>query len=329
MIIKIEELKKLLKQALLKKFSEKDAELIAEAIMFGELSGKTSHGILRLFNGEYGILNQNYEDEPEIIKKTKVSTLINGNGNPGMLLGGLATEEVILLAKESGMGIVGTKGSFSSSGCLSFYLEKIAKENFIAIIMSQAASSIAPFGSIEPLFGTNPISFGIPANPNPLIFDMSTAAITFGAVLEAKALGQKLHENTAIDIKGEMTTDPDEAIEGSLLPFDKSYKGSGLAMMVEILAGILPSASFANQNDSDGWGNLFIAISPNLLSDVDDFKQKVEKLLSIVRNSKTKNNSKIRIPGEATIIQKELSLERGTVDVNEELIEKVKKFINE
>lgn len=126
MKIKIEELKSLLKQALLKKFTEKDADLISEVIMFGELSGKTSHGILRLFNGDYGILNQNYESEPEFIKKTKISTLISGKGNPGMLLGALATEEVISLAKESGIGIVGTRGSFSSSGSLSFYLEKIA-----------------------------------------------------------------------------------------------------------------------------------------------------------------------------------------------------------
>ena len=327
MKIKTSELEKLIRTALLEKFDEKEANLITDVILFGELSGKTSHGIVRLIVGNFCVLAEKLTGKPEFIRKSKLSTLIKANNNPGMLVGALGMREVIKLAKENGFGLVGTKGSFSSSGCLSYYLEKIAKENLIAIIMAQSPLSTAPYRGIEPLFGTNPISFGIPANPRPLIFDMGTSAISFGAMLKAKALGQKLPENVAADKEGNVTTNPNKAIEGATLSFDNSYKGSGLAMMVEILAGLWPGADFVGKNEKGGWGNLFMAFSPDLLIDANEFKEKANLLVETVRNSKTKDGSKVRIPGEKTINTRNQNLKRGEIEVDEKLIEQIKEFI--
>lgn len=327
MKIKIIELEKLIRTTLLKKFDEKETNLIADVILFGELSGKTSHGIVRLIIGNYSVLAQKPTGKPKFIKKSKLSTIIEANNNPGMLVGALAMKRAIKLAKENGFGLVGTKGSFSSSGCLSYYLEKVAKENLIAIIMAQSPLSTAPYGGLEPLFGTNPISFGIPANPRPLIFDMGTSAISFGAILKAKALGQKLPKNVAVDKEGNVTTDPNKAIEGATLTFDNSYKGSGLAMMVEVFAGLWPGADFVGKNEKGGWGNLFMAFSPNLLIDVDKFKEKARLLVETVRNSKTKDGIKVRISGEKTINTRNQNLKRGEIEVDKKLIEQIKNFI--
>lgn len=324
MKIKLEKLRQLIKTALRQKYDEKDAELIAEVIMFGELSGKTSHGIVRLEN----ILAKTPKGKPEYEYKTKTSTLIKANGNPGMLVGPLAMREVIRLAKKNGFGVVGTKGSFSSSGSLSYYLEKIAKENLIGIIMAQSPESTPPYGGIQPLFGTNPVSFGIPANPRPLIFDMATSAISFGALLKAKALGHKLPANVAIDKDGKPTRDPEKAIEGATLPFDNSYKGAGLAMMIEILAGLWPGAWFTIHNKEAGWGNIFMAFSPGLLMDLGEFKNKVKLLIETVRNSTTKDGRKLRIPGEQTIQKRDESLRKGFVDVENKLLNKVKHLVD-
>lgn len=316
MKIRNEELAGLIKKVLQKKFSEAESNLISEVIMFGELSGKTSHGVVRLEN----VVNKKITGKPTVVKKTKTSVLIEGHGNSGILIAQLATSEVIKLAKENGMGIVGTRGTFSSSGSLSYYLEKIAKEGLIGIIMAESPEGVPPHGSTQPLFGTNPISFGIPADPSPLLFDMATSAISYGAILKAKALGQSLPENVAIDSEGVPTTNPEQALTGAILPFDNSYKGAGLAMIVEILAGILPGATFAIHNKEAGWGNLFFAFSPNLLMEEGMFKDKVHILRETIRNAKTKTGVKVRIPGEKTIETRDTNLKKGWIDVDEKLI---------
>ena len=191
--------------------------------------------------------------------------------------------------------------------------------------MAQSPAATTPYGSIEPLFGTNPIAFGIPAHPRPLIFDMATSAITFGAMLKAARLNQRIPEGVAIDKTGRPTTDPKKAMEGATLPFDSSHKGTGLTMMIEILAGIMPGADFAGQNPSGGWGNLFITLSPTLLGDLELFKKNVKKLVERVRNSKTKTGNKIRIVGEHTLQTRDVNLKKGEVEIDDKLYDELKK----
>jgi len=324
MKISIKNLGELILKSLKLKYSIEDAKNICDVILFGELSEKTTHGIVRLLIGNASVLAQNPKGKPIAKKITSVSTLIDGNGNPGMLVGPLAMNEAMQLAKTHGIGIVGTNKSFSSSGCLSYYAEIIAQNNLIGIIMAHSPPSTAPHGGIEPLFGTNPIGFGIPARPRPLIFDMATSAISFGAILKAATLGHELSENCAIDSAGNSTTDPKKAMEGATLPFDSSYKGAGLAMMVEILAGAMPGADFVGQNPEAGWGNLFIVFSPTLFGNLEQFKQNVYTLVQRVRNSKTKDGHKIRIVGENTIAKRNINLEKGKIDIEDKLYQELK-----
>jgi len=221
---------------------------------------------------------------------------------------------------------VGTKGSFSSSGSLSFYLEKIAKQNLIGIIMAQSPESTPPYGGIQPLFGTNPIAFGFPAKVKPLIFDMGTSAISFGAILEAKALGKKLPKNVALDKKGNITDDSNKAVEGATLPFDRSYKGAGLAIMVELMSGLWPGAWFTIHNKEAGWGNLFMAFSPDLLMSLNEFKERVNLLVETIRNSKTKDGNRVRISGEKTFRTRDENLRKGYLEIEDKLLNQLKKF---
>ena len=328
MKISIKILDQLIHERLRIKYDENDARLMTDVILFGELSGKTTHGIVRLLIGNSSVIAQKPKGKPIFQKKSRVSTLIDANGNPGMLVGQYALAEAIRFGEDNGIGIVGTNTSFSSSGCLSYYLEKIANKNLIGIIMAQSPPSTVPYGGVEPLFGTNPIGFGIPATPRPLIFDMATSAISFGAILKAATLGQRLPEHVVVDREGNPTTDPKKAMDGATLPFDNSYKGAGLAMIVEILAGILPGADFAGQNPQGGWGNLFIAFYPTLLGDVEQFKQNVYKLVERVKNSKTKTGSKVRIVGENTLQMRDTNLKKGEIDIEDKLYEELKKAEN-
>ena len=134
-------------------------------------------------------------------------------------------------------------------------------------------------------------------------------------MLNAKTLGKSIPVGVALDKDGNPTTDPEKAIEGATLPFDKSYKGAGLCMMVEILAGALPHSCYAGIDEDRGWGNIFLAFSPRLLGDVDGFKNRMEKMIERIRNSKSKNGNKIRIPGEKTIDTRDRNLKAGEIGI--------------
>jgi LDH2 family malate/lactate/ureidoglycolate dehydrogenase len=320
MIIKTKDLENKVLQTLKKKYDDSSAQMIADVILFGEYSGKKSHGIVRLVSGGESVLAQEAQGDPEIIIKTKLSRIIEGNNNPGMLVASIAMQEAVKIAKEFGFSIIGTRGTNSTSGCLSYYIEKIANQNLIGIVMARSPQGIAPFNSSEALFGTNPIAWAIPSKPVPLLFDMGTSAISWGALLKAEATKQEIPRDVAIDKNGNPTTDPKEAMDGAVLGFDNSYKSSGLSMMVEILSGVLPGAGFIDIDNENGWGNMFIVFQPDLLMDIESFKNKMQQFVDRVKNSKSKDRKPVRITGESTLANRNAALKSGEVEVADELI---------
>jgi len=328
MRITIDELDHLVKQVLQTEYTDEEADMIKEAVMFGELSGRQSHGIMRLLPDSFGaFVDVTPTKKPEFIHKTKVSTLVEGNGNSGMLVGTLALKEVIRLAKESSIGIVGTKGSFNTTGSLSYYVEKIANEGLIGVVLTQCSPMVSAFGSKTAVFGTNPMAFGIPSKDNPVIFDMSTAAITYGTIKQAQTKGNNLPENVAIDKDGNITTDPAKALDGASLVFDNSYKGGGLAMMIEMFAAMWTGASFMGQHEEDGWGNLYLACSPELLCDKDVLFERTSEFVNFLKSQKTVDQKSIRIPGENTLKNRDAALRSGEIEVSQDIITKLKKLL--
>lgn len=327
MKIKVKDLESLIRKTLSKKYDEESVDLIIPVMLFGELSGKQTHGIVRLVVGKFSTMANVPVSKPSVIKKSAISRLVDLKGGPGMLGGAIAVNEVIGLAKKNGIGIVGTHGAWGSSGTLSYYLEKIAKENLIGVIMARAVADVLPFNSREKLIGTNPISFGIPLSNSIYIFDMATSSITRGEIVKAKVLGTKLPDGVAVDGEGKFTTDPDKAIEGGILPFANSYKGAGLGLVVEMLAGVLTGADFAEKKIGDGWGNLFIAFKPDLLMKASEFKSKASKLIEIVRNSVTRDGLPVRIPGEQAFKIRDKNLKNGWVEVDDKLIDGINNYL--
>lgn len=324
MKIKISELDELITTILVTEYSPEETALIKDVIMFGELSGKPSHGLLRLFKENFGVFVEGKREKPEFIRKTKISTVIDAKGNPGMLAAPLAVKEAITLGKENGIGIVGVKNFLNTTGAVSYYVEKIAKENLIGIAFVQVINNlVAPFGTKKGFFGTNPIAFGIPANPKPFLFDMATSAIAYGNVAKAKIENKPLPEDVAIDKDGNVTTDAAKVLEGALLPFANSYKGSGLGMMVELLGSVWVGGGFAGLHGEKGSGNLYMAFSPDLLSDVESFKERVRELIEVLKNAETRDGTPVRLPGENTIAKRDKSLESGEVEISDATFKKL------
>jgi LDH2 family malate/lactate/ureidoglycolate dehydrogenase len=316
MIISISKLRKSIINLLSSKYLDEDAEKICDVIMYAELSGRTSHGLIRSTGSDSSIMASFFTEEVEIEKKNEFAKLVKAHDNCGILALSKATEEAIVTAKQKGFAIVGTNGSHTTSGYLSYYSRRLADEGLISIIMARSDQSIAAFGSKKPIFGTNPISFGFPGLKGHLIFDMATSIISFGDVIKAKAAGKKLPEGLCFDSDGNPTTDPLKVIkDGSILPFDKGYKGSGLAMIVEILAGMFVGAGFGDKN-TNNWGNLVIAFKPDLFITIDQFKSNIYNFTKYM-----KKNTDSRLPGKESYKKYLDHMKAGEIEIDDRFVE--------
>lgn len=168
------------------------------------------------------------------------------------------------------------------------------------------------------MWGTNPITVGIPTNDIPVILDMASTQITWGHLLVAKAQGKHIPEGVAIDKEGNVTTDPEKAMEGGLLPI-AGHKGSGLGFIVELLGGAL-TASRVGNNVVGGWGSLMILIDPNIIRDIDDFKKDVAIAIKELKDSpKMKGFNEIYYPGEKSQKNRLKALQEGEFDIDDKL----------
>lgn len=328
MLIKIDELRSKILSTLSPKFPSDQAEKIAEYFLWAEMSGLKTQGILKMTGTEpiQNTVPQNTVPQYafRVERDTKLSQLIDGGANPAPVVFSIATEVAIEKARQSGFSIVGVHNTFSSIGALGFYVEMIAKADLIGIAMARSPGSTAPFNSIDPLFGTNPIAISLPTDQEPLLFDMATSAYTWYGLVLAQAKGESIPEGVAIDSAGVVTTDPALAMKGALLPFDKSYKGSGIGMAVEILTGPLLGSAYCDFETFDKeWGSTVIAIDPTLLVDLAKFKISCSDLIRTIKTSRTSDGEPARIPGERAQASYRAALERGAVDIDEAILKEL------
>jgi len=315
MNIAITELRTKLINLLSKNFSEDDAAKITDYLVWAEMSGNKTQGIVKL-TGTEPLQNIIPEHEIRVERETKLSQLINAGANPAPLVTQIATQIAIEKAKEHGFAIVGVHNIHTSNGAQAYYAEQIARNDLIGIVTTRSAAAVAVFGGIDPIFGTNPIGFSFPTHDDPIVFDTATSALTWYGLVVAKTRGESIPENVAIDTNGQPTTDPVEAMNGALLPFDRTYKGAGFGMVSELLAGPLVKATYGQVEGE--WGSLLIAIDPNLLVDTNEFKDGSTDLLRKIKASRKADDvAGIRIPGESSANKRRQAEMSGFVEVDD------------
>lgn len=321
MKISVNELRQKVIATLEQNFTKDQANRIADYLLWADMSGIKTQGIIKM-TGTEPLQNVKPQHDIKIERDTKLSQLINAGAYPAPLVSQQATDVVIQKAKEHGFAIVGVHNTFSSNGAQAYYAERIAKEDLIGIVMARSPGSVAPFDSIDPLFGTNPIGFAFPTKDEPLVFDMATSAMTWYGLVLAKARGERIPENMAIDHDGNLTTDPEVAMKGALLPSDRDYKGSGMGLMVEVMAGPLAASAYCDCETFDKeWGSTFIAIDPGLLVDVEQFKANCSDLIAKVKASRKKPGvDAIRLPGERALAAREEAEASGMVEIDDVIL---------
>lgn len=307
-------------------FSHEDSILITNNIVEAELSGKKTHGLVRLYGIANEIDNQKLNIKKGSIKITKnfgPFLLIDGENRPGYILLYKSLDYSLKKVKELGISVVSIKDVGYSSGYISSYAKIVAKKNLIFIGMNSSPSWIVPHGTNEPLWGTNPLTVGIPNKGNPIILDMATSKIAQGLLAIAMNEKQKIPVNVAVNAKGMITTNPSKAV--GLLPIAE-HKGSGLAFVIELMTGAL-SGSKIGKSVRNGWGSSFyLLINPKMFRNIDEFQKDIKDAITELRkNKKSKNIKKILYPGELSQVRYEIAINSGKIDIDAKLLTYLKK----
>ena len=304
---------------------EETANILADLIRNAERDGSLSHGLFRLPAYVSGLKSGkiNGKGKPEIKKIS--SSVIKALGNnclaPVVLNKGIP--ELVKAAKENGVAVLAINNSHHMAAMWP-EVEMIAEHGLVAFACTSYKPAVAPAGATKPLFGTNPISFAWPRpGKTPVVYDMATASMAMGEVQVAKREGHKVPLGTGLSKDGKETTDPGEIANGGvLLPFG-GYKGSGIAMMVELLAGSLVGDNFsfetAEKDNNDGGppsgGEFILAMSPKIISE-GDWETHSNNFFE-----KMKSMDGVRLPGER---RHKNRLDKGPRNINKELVEKIK-----
>ena len=304
---------------------EETSSILSDLIMKAERDGSLSHGLFRLPAYVTGLKSGkiNGKGKPEVKKISPSVIKVLGNNCLAPIVLNKGIPELIKAAKENGVAVLAINNSHHMAAMWP-ETEMIAEQGLVAFACTSYKPAVAPAGATKPLFGTNPISFAWPRpGKTPVVYDMATASMALGEVQVAKREGHKVPIGTGLNKDGKETTDPGEIADGGvLLPFG-GYKGSGIAMMVELLAGALVGDNFsyetAAKDNNDGGppsgGEFILAISPEKLSENDWNKHSDEFF------DKMKALDGVRLPGER---RHKNRLDKGPRNINEELVNKIK-----
>ena len=281
------------------------AALMTEA----DLTGADGHGVLRLPQYVRRLRAGGFNAHPNItVKRTGPATaLVDGDNGMGHLVMSRATDAAIAMARETGVSWVGVRRS-NHAGPAGLYAEMPTAHGMIGFYAAVAnANHMATWGGTDLLLGTNPLAIGVPSGAGPLVLDMATSIVAYGTVKKYALRGDTMPEGWFVDpVTGAPITDPNQSGDGILLPMGE-YKGSALALMIGLIAGVLNGAAFGrdvvdfNADDASetNTGHFIVAIDITRFLPLATFTAAVDRHIGDLRASKPLPGvDAIRLPGD-------------------------------
>lgn len=286
-----------------------DAEFVAGLLVKAELRGYAGHGVTRVSQYLTFVKNKIYDlsAKPEIIRQGKVTAVIDAKHYIGQIAAHMAIELAIRKAKEHGAGIICLRRA-GHTGRLADYMEMAATEGLIGMgAVSVGSATTTLYGGMQAITGTNPMAFGIPARGGrQIILDFATASMSMGEIQKRVARHQPIPDGTLLDGHGNPTNDFNAfrgPPRGVLLPFG-GYKGSGVALITEILGGLLTGNGLGKQwwnNGGHGVNGVFLqAFAVEEFQELSSFYDKVDELIAFIKSTKRAPGfAEILLPGES------------------------------
>lgn len=285
-----------------------DAADAARILVMGDLFGLHTHGVSRLESYgerlEIGGIKARAQVRIEEVAPSLVR--VDGDNGVGPMVGMRALQAAMERARATGVAAAFVRNS-SHFGAIAPYCHLAAIEGFATVIGSNATPTIAPTGGRDTRVGNNPLGIGVPRpGAHPIILDMAMSVVARAKIRDALKRGEAIPPTWATDKAGHATTDPRAALDGFLLPFG-GYKGYGLALMVDLFAGILSGASYLTRVNSwvdepqlpQDLGHFFVLVDTRRLGSAEWLAERVRDFASIVHDTPAADPANpVRLPGE-------------------------------
>lgn len=311
-----------------------DAKVIADSIVYAHIRGKHTHGISRMpiyiRKINENLLNKN--TPVEVIKDAGAVCLIDAKNGFGQVAAIKAMDICIEKARTLGIGLVGVKDS-NNFGTAGFIGEHASKAGMIGMVTANSGPAIAPTGGSKAIFGTNPICIAYPAtkmHPS-IVFDMACSNAARGKIRLAAKNGEKIPLGWAVDENGKETTDPNEALKGAMIPIG-GHKGYGIAMCVDIMAGMLTGSAFAGDvknlnhpTEVSRYGHLLFAINPDFFLSEEEYEKNMDYLYKSVKACGPPGV--VLMPGERSSFTAKKN--KDTIEIKSNLIIELNKLAKE
>lgn len=284
-------------------FNKNNAQVLARVFSENELSGKTSHGVNRfpefLESVENGHVDVNAE--PVWVKSIRSIEQWDGKLGAGPLNAFRCTDRAMELAQEYGIGCVTLKNTnhWLRGGT---YGQRAAEAGFVFIGWSNTKPNMPAWGSHEVKLGNNPLVMAVPGPIAPVVLDMAMSQYSYGKMEIFAKKGEKLPSEGGYDTEGNLTKNPESILKSERTLPAGLWKGSGLALVLDILATLLSggrsTAEIGQDKDEYGLSQIFIAISLQMTGDGDEAKEIVMNILDDFHTSGTDGSDTIYYPGE-------------------------------
>lgn len=284
---------------------ESDAAEVADGLVETSLRGVDTHGLRLLpqYLDELatGVANATPAIRP--VNDRGAGLLLDADAALGMVAGLAAARLAAERAARFGSAVVGVRNS-NHFGAAAVYSRYLAHRGLVGLAVTSAASRVAPFGGVEPLFGTDPISVACGRDGTQFALDMATSQVCFGEIKQRRTEGRRLDPGWATDPAGRPTEDPDAA--HALSPLG-GYKGQGLAMAVTLLGAVLVGAppdwrltqvGHGTPGQGRQVGHLIMAVDPDAFAGADAVSDGLTDLLETVRSAPSATGSPVLAPGD-------------------------------
>ena len=287
-----------------------DAKIAANVLVMADLRGVDTHGVIR-FNPRSWYVKWLRDGQMtaapniQIVSDAASTALIDGDRGIGMVIGHRAMELAIKKAKDCGVGMVGVRNS-RHFGMSAYYAMRALPHDMIGIAMTNASRQVVPTFGRDARFGTNPICLAAPAqNELPFVIDMATTTAAAGKLELAARRGASIPLGWALNDKAEPTSDPRIAQKARrLLPLGGtreggSHKGYGLAILVEVLCGVLTGTVTALNQNQDPRGHFFAALRIDAFRPVAEFKSDMDRLIRELKSTRPiEGQERVYVAGE-------------------------------
>lgn len=297
-----------------------DAATVAEALVDADLRGLASHGshlvpvyVERLRQGS-------------VSPRTDPKVLVDAGGiavlDAGHALGVLTADHAMSLATakaaEYGVGAVAVRHAFHF-GAAGRYARAAARAGFIGIATANTRPMMPAPGGGHPVVGNNPVAIGVPAPGEPLVLDIALSEANIGRIRLAAGNGNGIPDGWATDAAGRPTTDPAAALAGMLLPA-AGHKGFGLALMVDVLAGVLAGGGYGERVNglyadtavANECGHFFLALDVAAFGDVEGFATRLADLeASVTAPPYAPGVDRVLLPGQRSAERLRDAVRRG------------------